>query len=60
MDMEMAASLNRSINSALDKLQTSMDDGPDGDPAVLTPAEATTLYRILTEVYGVKHHPKGS
>lgn len=42
------------LDSALEKLKASMDGGPDGPPASLTAAESTTLYRLLTEVVGVK------
>jgi len=41
--------------AALDKLKSSMDDGPGGKPAELTPEESAMLYRALTEVFGIRH-----
>lgn len=43
-----------SVNSAAAKLRAGMNSGPDGDPVVLTPAEATVIYRLLTEQFGMK------
>lgn len=39
--------------SAARKLKASMDEGPDGQPCVLTPAEATIVLRALAPHYGV-------
>jgi hypothetical protein len=37
------------IESAGLKLKKCFEEGPEADPAVLTPEEATVIYRILTE-----------
>jgi hypothetical protein len=55
LSYDVAEQIARELDSALDKLKASMDEGPDGVSAVLTPGEATCLYRILTEVHRVKH-----
>lgn len=52
---ETAELMRVTIDGALDKLKASMDGGPEGSSAVLTPQEATVLYRSLTEVFGIPH-----
>lgn len=50
--------LRRLLLSALDKLGDGMDRGPDGGAVELTPAEATLLYRVMTENLGIEHRRK--
>lgn len=54
-EIEMMRAGTDAIMSALDKLANAMDAGPGGEPAVLHPNESTILYRMLTEVVGVRH-----
>lgn len=42
------------LETAIKALKRGMDDGPDGEPVTLTPAEATVLYRVLSERLGLK------
>ena len=46
----MVETLKDTIKSAGEKLRRGMNGGPDSDHVVLTPAEATVIYRLLTEV----------
>lgn len=41
-------------NSAMKKLRAVMNAGPFGAPAVVTPSEATVLYRMITEQAGMR------
>lgn len=41
------------IQSAGKKLKVAMDGGPDSPDVVLTPEEATIVYRLLKEQLGV-------
>lgn len=50
-----AEQMRVTLDGALDKLKAAMDGGPEGSSAVLTPQEATVLYRSMTEVFGVPH-----
>lgn len=50
-----AEQMRVTLDGALDKMKVSMDGGPEGPSAVLTPQEATVLYRSLTEVFGIPH-----
>jgi hypothetical protein len=43
----MASAMAELMASAMAKLKAGMDEGPDGDSVVLTPAEATLIYRLL-------------
>jgi hypothetical protein len=43
------ALLRMAIKSAGAKLKAAMLEGPDGPDCILTPAEATIVYRLLTE-----------
>jgi len=55
---EQMNALVTSMASALDKLKAGMESGPEGDPVSLTPAEATVVYRLLTEQLGILHGAK--
>ncbi len=42
------------VNSAGRKLRVAMEEGPDGLGCWLTPSEATVVFRLLTEQFGMK------
>lgn len=48
-----AEHLRGEVQSALVKLKASMDDGPGGENATLTPSESCLVYRLLTENLGL-------
>lgn len=52
LDQQIQVATN--YNSAMKKLRATMNEGPFGSPAVLTPTEATTLYRMITEAAGMR------
>jgi hypothetical protein len=41
--------IQRLLESIREKTQKAKDEGPDADPVVLSPAEATLVYRALFE-----------
>lgn len=47
IDEDMAAVILLTFRSAKEKLKKGLDDGPEGPPVILTPAEATIIYRAF-------------
>jgi hypothetical protein len=45
--------LMATIRSATAKLKVAVDEGPESPNVVLTPAEATVVYRLFTEQLGL-------
>jgi hypothetical protein len=44
---DMRAEIQRLLESIREKLKRAHDEGPDADPVILTPAEATIIFRTL-------------
>jgi hypothetical protein len=59
MSREQMDTLQDLVVSALDKLKAAKDEGPGGT-VELTNAEATVIYRVLTEQMGVTHPGKAN
>jgi hypothetical protein len=46
----MEEEIRRLLEVIREKTSKAMDQGPDGDPVTLTPAEAALVYRIMFEL----------
>jgi hypothetical protein len=47
-DPILVDAIQQTMTSLMKKLKVGMDDGPFGEFVVLTPAEATLAYRLIT------------
>lgn len=46
----MKEEIERLLDVVREKTKKANDEGPDGEPVTLTPAEATLVYRLLFEL----------